>query len=97
MNLILHRSNERLDEDLAAVVRHRVPFVITSLEGYLLTPWLVGRVVRMNQVAVFVGLLFWAWMWGVVGLLLAVPMLAITKSICDRVEDLKPVGELLGE
>jgi predicted PurR-regulated permease PerM len=74
-----------------------VSFVITSLEGYLLTPWLVGRAVRMNQVAVFVGLLFWTWMWGVVGLLLAVPMLAIVKSVCDRVEDLKPIGELLGE
>jgi predicted PurR-regulated permease PerM len=72
-------------------------FVITSVEGLLLTPWLIGRTSRMNEVAVFVGLLFWAWVWGIVGMLLAVPMLVIVKAVCDRVDDLKPVGELLGE
>lgn len=74
-----------------------VSFAITSLEGLLLTPWLVGRTARMNEVAIFVGLLFWAWMWGVVGMLLAVPMLMIAKSVCDHVEDLKPIGDLLGD
>jgi predicted PurR-regulated permease PerM len=80
-----------------AVALAGVAFAITSLEGYLLTPWLVGRAVQMNQVAVFVGLLFWGWLWGIVGLLLAVPMLVVVKSIADRVEDLRPIGELLGE
>jgi len=47
--------------------------------------------------AVFVGLLFWAWVWGIVGMLLAVPTLGIVKAVCDRVDDLKLVGELLGE
>jgi predicted PurR-regulated permease PerM len=51
----------------------------------------------MNEVAVFVGLLFWAWVWGIVGILLAVPMLVVVKPPCDRVDDMKPVGELLGE
>jgi len=51
----------------------------------------------MNEVAVFVGLLFWAWVWGIVGMLLAVPTLGIVKAVCDRVDDLKLVGELLGE
>ena len=74
-----------------------VAFAITSLEGYFLTPWLFGRAVQMNQVAVFIGLLFWGWLWGIVGLLLAVPMLVVVKSIADRVEDLRPIGELLGE
>jgi predicted PurR-regulated permease PerM len=54
------------------------------------------RAVRMNGVALFLGLMFWGWMWGVWGLLLAVPMMVMIKSISDRVEDLKPVGELLG-
>jgi len=45
--------------------------------------------------AVFVGLLFWAWVWGMV--LLAMPMLVAVKAVCDRVDDMKPVGELLGE
>jgi predicted PurR-regulated permease PerM len=72
-------------------------FVITGVEGYALTPWLLGRHLRMNGVAVFVGLLFWGWVWGIWGMLLAMPMMVVLKSICDHVEDLKGVGELLGE
>lgn len=71
--------------------------VITSLEGFLLTPWLTSRAARMNAVAVFVGLLFWGWVWNVWGMLLAVPMLMVMKAICDHVEDFKGVGELLGD
>ena len=71
--------------------------LITSLEGWLLTPMLMGKVASMNRVAVFVGLLFWSWAWGVWGLLLAVPMMMSVKAICDHVEDLKPVGRFLGE
>jgi predicted PurR-regulated permease PerM len=70
---------------------------ITSLEGLLLTPWLTSRAARMNAVAVFVGLLFWGWVWNVWGMLLAVPMLMVAKAICDHVEDLKPISELLGD
>ncbi len=72
-------------------------FAITSLEGFLLTPWLMGRAAQMNPVAIFVGLLFWSWIWGIWGTVLAVPMLMILKAICDHLEDLQPVGELLGE
>ena len=74
-----------------------VAFAITSLEGFLLTPALMGRAARMNPVAIFVGLLFWSWIWGVWGTILAVPMLMMLKAVCDHVEDLQPVGELLGE
>jgi predicted PurR-regulated permease PerM len=70
---------------------------ITSLEGMLLTPWLTSRAARMNAVAVFVGLLFWGWLWSVWGMLLAVPMLMVVKAISDHVEDLKPISELLGD
>ena len=72
-------------------------FTITSLEGMLVTPYLTSRAAQMNAVAVFVGLLFWGWVWGVWGTLLAVPMLMVVKAVCDRVEDLQSVGELLGE
>jgi predicted PurR-regulated permease PerM len=72
-------------------------FAITSLEGMLLTPYLTSRAAQMNAVAVFVGLLFWGWVWGIWGTLLAVPMLMVVKAVCDRVEDLQPVGELLGD
>ena len=74
-----------------------VTFAITSLEGFLLTPWLMGRAAQMNPVAIFVGLLFWSWIWGIWGTVLAVPMLMILKAICDHIEALEPVGELLGE
>jgi predicted PurR-regulated permease PerM len=70
---------------------------ITTFEGFLLTPWLSSRAARMNAVAVFVGLIFWGWVWGVWGLLLAVPMLMVVKAFCDHVEDFRSVGELLGE
>lgn len=72
-------------------------FLITSLEGFLLTPMLMGRAAQMNPVAVFVGLLFWSWVWGIWGTVLAVPMLMMIKAICDHIEDLQPIGELLGE
>lgn len=74
-----------------------ISLLITSLEGYLLTPWLTGRTSRMNTVMVFVGVLFWGWLWGVWGLLLGVPIIMMVKAVCDQVEDLKPIGELLGK
>jgi predicted PurR-regulated permease PerM len=74
-----------------------VAFAITSLEGFLLTPALMGRAAQMNPVAIFIGLIFWSWVWGVWGTVLAVPMLMMLKAICDHVEDLQPLGELLGE
>ena len=74
-----------------------VALAITSLEGLLLTPWLTSRTARMNAVAIFVGLLFWGWVWNVWGMLLAVPMLVVIKAVCDHIEDFKPISELLGE
>ncbi len=74
-----------------------VSVIITSLEGWLLTPWLTSRAARTNEVAMFVGLIFWSFVWGIWGTLLAVPMLVVVKAFCDRIEDLKPIGELLGE
>jgi predicted PurR-regulated permease PerM len=74
-----------------------ISLVITSLEGWVLTPWLTSRTARSNEVAVFIGLIFWTFVWGIWGTLLAVPMLVAVKAYCDRIEDLKPIGELLGE
>lgn len=74
-----------------------VTFGITSLEGFLVTPMLMGRAAQMNPVAIFIGLLFWSWVWGIWGTVLAVPMLMMLKAVCDHVEDLQPIGELLGE
>lgn len=69
--------------------------VITSLEGWLLTPPLMGKAERMGVLAVFLGLLLWTWIWGAWGTILAVPMLVVIKSVADHVPSLKPVGRLL--
>ena len=71
-------------------------FFIHTLVGNLLTPWWMGRAGRMSAFAVFVGVLVFGWLWGIWGLLLGVPILMVLKSICDRIDELKPVGELLG-
>ncbi len=80
-----------------AVLAGGSAFAITTMEGMGLTPWLTSRAARMNAVAVFVGLLFWGWVWGIWGMLLAVPMLMVMKAVCDHVEDLKSFSELLGD
>ena len=74
-----------------------ISLVITSLEGWVLTPWLTSRTARTNEVAVFIGLIFWTFVWGLWGTLLAVPMLVAVKAYCDRIDDLNPIGELLGD
>jgi len=74
-----------------------VALVITSLEGWLLTPALLGRVGRLNHIAIFASLLFWSWLWNVWGMLLAVPMLMVAKAVCDHIEELQPLADFLGE
>ena len=74
-----------------------VSLAIHTLIGNLLLPWLTSRTSRMNPVAVFVGVIFWGWLWGIWGLLLGIPIMMVAKAICDHVEDLQPIGELLGE
>jgi predicted PurR-regulated permease PerM len=70
-------------------------FGLTSLEGSVLTPLLLGRHLALNSVAVFVALLFWTFLWGPVGALLAVPLLIAFKALCDRIERLASIGEFL--
>jgi predicted PurR-regulated permease PerM len=66
------------------------------VSGYLLTPWLTSRASRLSAVVVFIGVLAWGWLWGVWGLLLGTPILMAVKTVCDRIDGLKPIGELLG-
>jgi predicted PurR-regulated permease PerM len=73
-----------------------VSLAIHTVVGNILTPWWMGRASRINPFAVFVSLLVFGWLWGVWGLLLGVPVLMATKAVCDHVEDLQPIGELLG-
>jgi predicted PurR-regulated permease PerM len=70
--------------------------LVAALEGNLVSPWLTGRAGELNTVAVFVSVLFWGWMWGVWGLVLAVPIMVSIKAAADHIDPLQPVGELLG-
>src|SRR5688572_1776600 len=74
-----------------------ISLVINMLEGYWLTPWLSGRASRMNGVVVFSGLLFWGWLWGGWGIVLGLPIMMVIKAVCDQIDDLKPIGEFMGE
>ncbi len=84
------------DELPRALLVPGVFVLLNLLEAYLLTPALLGRRLTLNTVVVFVGIIFWGWLWGIPGAILAVPILAATKILCDRVERLQPVGEFLG-
>lgn len=70
--------------------------VLTTLEGQLITPLVLGQRLTLNPVVIFVALLVWGWLWNVPGVLLAVPLLATFKIVCDHVDALTPVGHFLG-
>jgi predicted PurR-regulated permease PerM len=71
-------------------------FVIGVIEGNFVTPMLLGHRLPLNVVAIFLGLLFWGWIWGITGAVLAVPLTVLIKVFCDRVKPLEPLGVLLG-
>jgi predicted PurR-regulated permease PerM len=83
--------------------KHVEPFIgivvmmtfLHLIAANLLMPALVGWRVRLNALALTVSLLFWGWLWGPMGLILAVPITAVIKVICDHVESLQPVGRWL--
>jgi predicted PurR-regulated permease PerM len=70
---------------------------ITTLIGMFVTTWMTGKIAKMNPSAVFIGLLFWGWLWGVWGLLLGIPIIVVVKVISEHIEGLQPIAELLGE
>jgi len=70
---------------------------LTTLEGFFVTPMIVGHRLTLNPVAIFIWLTFWGWLWGVPGMLLAVPLLATLKIVCDHIQPLNSVGEFLGD
>lgn len=80
-----------------AVLPAAVYLAITTLQNNLVSPVAYGRRLRLNPVAVFVGVLFWYYLWGVPGAFLAVPIIAGLKILGDHVDSLSPVAQFLGE
>ncbi len=70
--------------------------LVTSLEGQVITPMVLGRRLALYPVNIVFGLVFWGWLWGIPGTLLAVPILVASKIVCDHIEALHPLAELLG-
>jgi predicted PurR-regulated permease PerM len=72
-----------------------VYFVFATLEGNFITPLVMGRSLTLNPVLVLLSLTFWGWMWGIVGVMLAVPILAAFKIFCAHIEPMEPLAEFL--
>lgn len=70
---------------------------LTALEGQLVTPALVGQRLRLNVTMVFLSVAFFAWIWSVMGMVVAVPMLIVVKVVCDAIPGLRKVGLFLGD
>lgn len=71
--------------------------VLNVTEAYIVSPLVLGRRLTLNPVVIFLSLTFWTWLWGVAGAILAVPITAVFKILCDRIDRLAPIGEFLGE
>ncbi len=70
--------------------------LVAGLVGMVFMTWLQSRVARVNAAVLFIAILFFGWLWGIAGVLLGAPLVAIARVVCDRVEALKPLGEFLG-
>ncbi|CAH1387216.1 AI-2E family transporter [Candidatus Nitrotoga sp. M5] len=79
-----------------ALIVAAVSLAITSVQGNVLTPLMTSRTLAMNAAGVFISLLFWGWLWGPIGLVVATPAMVVIKCVCDHVENLQSFGELLG-
>lgn len=68
----------------------------TAIEGQFVTPTILGRSLKMNTVSVFVTVVFWGWLWGIAGALMAVPFLVVVKVVCDNISAMKTLGNFIG-
>jgi predicted PurR-regulated permease PerM len=86
------QSFDSLPQSLAAPA---ILLVLVIISAEVITPFVLGRGLQLNPVAIFIAILLWGWLWGLTGVLLAVPLLASFKIICERVEPLHPIAEFL--
>ncbi len=67
-----------------------------NIEGNYITPKLIGERVNLSPIAILVGVMYWTWLWGAIGVILAIPITASIKIICDHIDSLRPIGVILG-
>jgi predicted PurR-regulated permease PerM len=84
-----------LDTPTQALLGAMAYMAINILEGNVITPMILGRSMKLNPPIVFISIVFWGWVWGIGGILIAVPLLGIAKIACDHFEPLKPVARVL--
>ncbi len=72
-----------------------VYLALGTIEGNFVTPWVMGRSLTLNPVIILLSLAFWGWMWGIVGVIVAVPILAAFKIFCSHTEPMEPIAEFL--
>ncbi len=84
-----------LDVAQEALLVGGVYFALTSIEGQFVTPYFVGRNLRLNTVVVFLSVTFFAWLWSVVGMLVATPLLVALRTFCEHIPALQGVGHFL--
>lgn len=70
-------------------------FGLTAFEGQFVTPYFVGRSLRLNTVVVFLSVTLWAWLWSVTGMLVATPLLVMVRTLCEHIPALEPLGHFL--
>ena len=80
---------------IAAALPPLAYLTLNVIENNLITPVILGRRLELNAVVILVALAFWGWMWGIVGMLMAVPLLVVTKVFCDNFPGLNGIGEFL--
>jgi predicted PurR-regulated permease PerM len=83
------------DDVWSGLLPAAVYFALTTIEGQLVTPALVGRRLELNTVVVFLSVAFWAWLWSIVGMLVAVPLLVAARTFCEHIPQLNSVGDFL--
>ncbi len=86
----------QFDSLLSGLAVAGASLAVAAVVGLLFTTWLQGRFAHVNPAVLFIALLFFGWLWGIWGLLLGAPLVAIAKVVCDRVESLRPGAVLLG-
>ena len=83
------------NDPTAALLPPLFYLALASVEGNVITPLILGRTCELDPLVIFVWLLFWSWLWGIAGAIVAVPLLMLIKLMCDKSEVLQPVASLI--